>query len=453
MIWEYNFNLFVGTWDLSGSLIAYESYAATVTLPDRVEALTFVPNRSTAGLLDFGFLATHADLGLPASVSTGDFFENLVINSVQQDLSHDPMALATVEWTNGYIFDLEAIYLEFEVDIGAPEGYRSTVLIDLTEYNPALTNSLDGFYQVQEYDEFLGVYSPYLPATGSYIALGDIGDFVYATQIQDPTAQGDLIRGTAENDYLTGQGARDTIHGKDGNDAINGNAGDDLLFGEAGNDDIRGGKGNDTINGGGGRDNLAGDDGNDKILGGSGSDSLAGGAGHDLIKGGGGNDFISDVFGNDTVYGNGGLDKIDVVWGDDLVFGGGGADKIWGSNGSDTLSGDGGNDTLFGGQDNDIIRGGKGADILVGDAGDDQLTGGSGADEFRYSVGHDVITDFSAEDKLRLTEAYWYNVERPRDLAQYAHQDGDDLILDFGKGNILELRGMTYEGLHDVILH
>lgn len=396
MLWEYSFNVWVGTWDVSGSLLAYESYAMTVTLPSRAENVKFTPTKGNAGLPDFGFLAAIDDLGTPASVTAGDFFETVVIGGIEQDLSDQPMALAAIEWTNGYMFDLDAYFLEFEVDIGRSDEYRYSVLISLSEDTPPIANSLDGSYTMGEFDELLGVYSP-VSASGGYIAVNDIDGFSYATSIPDPNGVGDRINGGAGADYLAGLGMRDTIHGKDGADTLKGNAGHDLLFGEGGNDLIYGGKGNDTIVGSTGKDQLFGDEGNDKILGGSGDD------------------------------------------------------KIWGGHENDTLSGEAGNDRLFGENGNDLLNGGRGVDLLEG--GHDQLTGGSGADEFRYSLGHGVITDFSPEDSMRFTLAGLYDIEEPADLTRYSSQDGDTLVLNFGKGNILELHGMTFEDLHDIILH
>ncbi len=109
-----------------------------------------------------------------------------------------------------------------------------------------------------------------------------------------------------------------------GGDADNnflGTAQDDFLDGQGGNDKIQGLAGNDRIEGGDGADRLFGGDepqnflsGNDAIYGQRGSDEVIGGYGADVLNGGTGNDIIFDGPGDDsavdTIVGGDGDDRI-----------------------------------------------------------------------------------------------------------------------------------------------
>lgn len=81
-----------------------------------------------------------------------------------------------------------------------------------------------------------------------------------------------IVRGTQNDDNITGSSQNDTLEGNDGDDIIVGGLGHDSITGGAGNDDLTGGIGKDTISGG---------DGDDVIYAGLGGDVLSGGAGAD----------------------------------------------------------------------------------------------------------------------------------------------------------------------------
>lgn len=127
------------------------------------------------------------------------------------------------------------------------------------------------------------------------------------------------IKGTGEDNRITGAV---------GGEEMRGLAGDDLLTGAGGADSLFGGSGDDVLKGGGGLDSLLGNGGDDTLIGGGRSDFLKGGGGADLIKGGGG---------ADTLNGNGRDDTLDGGRGDDLLKGGGGADVFAFSGGLDTV--------------------------------------------------------------------------------------------------------------------
>jgi Ca2+-binding RTX toxin-like protein len=226
---------------------------------------------------------------------------------------------------------------------------------------------------------------------------------------------------------------------------------------------------NDTLVGGLGDDTLAGGDDNDSLDGGVGNDSLEGGDGHDTLTGGDGDDVIWVGAQGDNSYGN------------DEASGGVGNDLIYGSNGADTLRGDEGNDTISGGEegstadkdkiyggdgddllqsgqtttptaermdDGDNLYGGNGDDTLVGGAANDKLSGGKdddslegglGADQFVFKVngGLDVVLDFENDvDEIDLTD---FSFADSATAMNFASQNGDDVVFDFGIGDILTL--------------
>jgi len=254
----------------------------------------------------------------------------------------------------------------------------------------------------------------------------------------------DILIGTADDDYRSGQ------------------RGDDQISGLAGHDFLDGGVGNDTIDGGSGDDVLFGGDDNDVLIAGTGDDEAYGDVGADIIIGGRGHDYLDGGDGADSLYGGdhlatGGLpfqavadmesDTLDGGAGDDVLFvsyndvadGGVGTDRlfasflaanggvfldfsvdaesaiaqelnavlanfetfsVWGSryddsfvgdSGDNSISGDAGDDQLDGGGGNDQLRGGLGRDELFGGDDNDVLFGGEGADRLTGGLGDDLL--------------------------------------------------------------
>ena len=101
----------------------------------------------------------------------------------------------------------------------------------------------------------------------------------------DDNEPGQLLRGTVDDDVLTGGNGNDTLGGQSGNDILDGGAGNDTLFGVAGNDTLNGGDGNDLLRGQSGNDILDGGAGDDTLLGGNQFDRLNGGDGDDSLDG------------------------------------------------------------------------------------------------------------------------------------------------------------------------
>ena len=104
------------------------------------------------------------------------------------------------------------------------------------------------------------------------------------------TMQDDVITGTAGHDYIVALAGDDTVNAGDEGDRVFGNRGDDTLNGEGGNDRLIGGPGEDGLSGGGGNDLLRGRHGNDALDGGGGNDRMWPGAGEDTQAGGEGDD-------------------------------------------------------------------------------------------------------------------------------------------------------------------
>lgn len=268
------------------------------------------------------------------------------------------------------------------------------------------------------------------------------------------------MRGTDDDQHLTGTIGNDMIDAKGGNDQVEGMAGDDTLIGGAGGDSLYGGEGNDILIGGSGDDWMQGGSGDDiyRLEAGFGSDFVNQDSsyGFDSIEFGPGlspddalvsrdweNLIISFAGTNDRVVVYGFFSessdrKIDqvafadgTVWDvaelvrrhllpnednqymfgtadNDVLDGGGGSDRLYGKEGddhliggtgSDTLDGEAGDDTLEGGDDSDALYGRDGADTLIGGRGNDDLAGGDGADVYRFSLG-DGYDEIQEEDNL-----------------------------------------------------
>lgn len=285
----------------------------------------------------------------------------------------------------------------------------------------------------------------------------DVEDPVAGMYLEASEGNNSII-GSAGNDTLWGNSGNDTIRGGDGDDLIHGVSGDNRLWGGAGNDTIYGGSGNDIIGGGPGDDliysgegqnTVYGAAGNDTIFGGDGGNRLWGGPGDDLIYGGDGDDRLGAGAGNDTVYTGGG---------NNVVYGGGGDDLIIVTGGgNNTIFGGEGNDTLIGGPGNDRLGGGPGDDRLHAGPGDDTMRGGNGADTFVFHAGDELllVLDFtySDNDMLELQEAIWGGGLTPVQVVdQFGSVLGDDIVLNFGGGDIITLQGLgDIFLLHDYI--
>ncbi|MGI9600635.1 MAG: S8 family serine peptidase [Acidimicrobiales bacterium] len=235
---------------------------------------------------------------------------------------------------------------------------------------------------------------------------------------QSPTANDDVILGTAGPDTIVAGLGNDTVCSLGGDDTVNGGAGNDWVDAGADNDIVFGLDGADTLEGGAGDDQLLGFAGDDILSGGSGADILNGGADNDSLDGGdhndqlygqGGDDTADGGSGDDFIIGVDGTDELDGGPGNDVVNGGPGGDTLNGSTGDDVLYGLAGDDTLNGGDDNDSVFGQLGSDTIDGGAGDDALWGNeqddtitdpSGTNVINGGPDHDTITGGSDDDQI-----------------------------------------------------
>ena len=209
----------------------------------------------------------------------------------------------------------------------------------------------------------------------------------------------------------SGGSGHDVILGNDAANLLRGNAGDDFLMGRGGADTLDGGAGFDTVS------YAESATGVRVAMGNNGSGSASDGdryisieavegSNHaDTLIGGNSADTLFGLGGDDVISGGNNADTLDGGDGDDRLDGGNDNDTLIGGNGDDTLDGGNGNDVLNGGAGNDTISGGNGNDVINGGAGDDRLQGGNGNDRFLFDAdsGTDTILDFRKGDIIDLS--------------------------------------------------
>jgi serralysin len=295
-----------------------------------------------------------------------------------------------------------------------------------------------------------------------------------------------IVNGNAERNVIVGSSQDDILNGGGGDDNINGGALNDLIDGGSGNDWLVGGSGIDTLNGGDGNDTITSDGDGGTYTGGGGNDMMLSGNGGQTMDGGAGRDFIdlransgdylfnmktgatnlaNDSFtrfeearmgiGNDTVKGAGAGNRIDGGNGKDKLIGLGGKDTLTGGQGNDILKGGAGKDNLSGGEGKDKINGGSGDDIIRGGSGFDILSGKGGKDVFIFSRGSDVdkILDFKNNvDTLYLDGSLWGGrLSEQQVVDTYATVSGNNVILDFGGGDRVQLAGFASHGTNALV--
>ncbi|MEA3011075.1 MAG: serralysin [Sphingomonadales bacterium] len=276
----------------------------------------------------------------------------------------------------------------------------------------------------------------------------------------------------------TGGGGDDVIRGNDVDNVLLGMAGTDLLYGQAGNDTLNGGLGADAMWGGIGNDSYVVDDSGDIVTeaAGEGTDSvsssisytlgdnvetltltglalngtgngldnvLTGNELNNVLLGGAGDDTLYGMAGNDTLNGGLGADKMVGGTGNDLYFVDNSGDVVTelGGEGTDTVSssisytlGDNVENLILTGSAtdgtgnalNNVLTGNALSNHLNGGAGDDRLIGGDGVDYLTGGAGNDIfVGEINA--------------------SQVASKGGLislDVVLDFAKGDIIDLSGI-----------
>ena len=150
----------------------------------------------------------------------------------------------------------------------------------------------------------------------------------------------DRVLGGAGHDELTRRQRQGHAAGRRGDDLFFAQAGDDYVVGGDGIDSVHLGIGSDVYEGNGsGGDIVRGLAGHDTITGGSDGDLLLGHLGLDVINGAGGNDTIRAGIARDIISGGDGDDLLDAAPGWDVLDGGAGNDTLIGSLGNDQMTG------------------------------------------------------------------------------------------------------------------
>ncbi|MBY6054902.1 calcium-binding protein [Leisingera daeponensis] len=264
----------------------------------------------------------------------------------------------------------------------------------------------------------------------------------------------EMLRGSAHNDLLIGNGGRNYFRGIEGNDTIRGGSGrDEVRYDRdaryGGTNGVEVDLATQTATDGFGDtdrvfsiEDVRGSAKGDRIFGNSAANKLDGEAGFDRLLGRNGNDLLLGDGGNDTLNGGDGRDTLNGGVGRDLLLGGRHNDRLAGAGGNDTLNGGGGNDTLFGGTGNDR---------MIGAAGNDRLFGNGGSDTFVFAngFGKDTIGGFNALDnneKINLSAVS--SITGLTDLRNnHMTQSGNDVIIDDRSGNTITLTGVQLSDL------
>ena len=303
----------------------------------------------------------------------------------------------------------------------------------------------------------------------------------------------DNISGTGNglNNTIIGNAGRNSVKDAGGNDYVNLGSGNDYVLVGGGIDTFFGGSGKDYIsyyNSGGVRLDLAANTAsgswavNDTI---SSFESASGSkTGNDIIHGTSGSNVIRTYGGNDKIYDRGGDDYVDLGAGNDYVLVGGGVDTFVGGSGKDyisyynsggvrldlaanTASGSWavndtissfesasgsktGNDTIQGTNGPNVIRTYGGNDHLHGRGGNDVLAGGAGADQFYFAFGDDKdrIADFENNIDTLVIEGFDV-ISNSTDALSYARQSGNDVVFDFGMGDVLTVEEISISAIAD----
>lgn len=262
------------------------------------------------------------------------------------------------------------------------------------------------------------------------------------------------LKGDAKNNSITGGDSDEVIRGFEGNDVLKGGGGNDYLWGNEGNDTLNGGMGADTLKGGGGADTyvimkqgqivnvvdfsvpnkdridvtdvlgtvfgfnkaLAFDKGFLQLQ--QQGKDVGVYADLDGNAGPGQKDLIAML--NNAVASKIGLDSF--ILPEDAkpapippsqptkdaldIDGTASKNLLVGGNGNDTIRGQGGDDTIQGGAGNDSLWGNDGKDRIIGGYGADTIKGGNGNDTYVYQDikdAGDVILDFRKGEKLDIS--------------------------------------------------
>jgi Ca2+-binding RTX toxin-like protein len=292
--------------------------------------------------------------------------------------------------------------------------------------------------------------------------LHDNISIAYGTIVENATGGGgdDLIIGNDVDNVLLGNAGADRIEGRLGNDTLNGGLGADAMLGGLGNDAYLVDDSGDVVTeaAGEGTDGVSSsisytltDNVENLVLTGSAlngtgnalDNAITGDSLGNVLLGGLGNDTLTGLGGDDTLDGGAGADSMIGGTGNDLYFVDNAGDSVveLGGEGTDTVSssisytlGDNVENLILTGSASDgtgnslnnLLTGNALSNHLDGGAGNDRLIGGDGVDFFTGGAGNDIFVG-----EINATKV--------------ASKDGPvslDVVLDFAKGDIIDLSGI-----------
>lgn len=287
----------------------------------------------------------------------------------------------------------------------------------------------------------------------------------------DVVSRIEAVRGSFSADRILGSDGKETFTGFGGDDVFDGRGGFDTadyseedgatgvtvdLLARRATDsfgDMDKLKSIEGVRGTGFADELLGRDVDDVFEGLAGDDVIDGRGGFDLVRydreAGAVQGIVVDLGDGTATDGFGDADQLIAI---EAVRGGAFADRIKGDDDANRFDGGGGDDRLFGLDGADSLIGGSGLDVLVGgrdgdllDGGEraDFLTGGKGGDTFRFEddCGRDRILDFGRGDVIDLS-----GHSGAEDLRQRTDADGNAVAV-LGGGDSITFAGLSWDDL------
>ena len=351
--------------------------------------------------------------------------------------------------------------LDFQTD--QTSGAANIASVVLTSVKTLLLGGTELTLRAAQLGGFVGIFGTGLQERLILSAAGTVDltgtTIVNIDEIRGSAgADGNILTGAAQAQFVDGLNGADSIQGTLGNDVIKAGNGADAVSGNEGNDTIRGEQGADNLNGGIGNDvvqfvgvsDISGlaetvDGGNDvdtlnfQALGASGRVDLSLATILNIevlnIVNNQATLTASQLGSYETITGSGLFERVQlsaagvadltgaaIINSDEFrgtagavsfLLAGASGNMIFNTlGGADSVSGGEGSETFLGGSGNDTLLGGGGADVIAGQGGTDSLTGGLDADLFTFDdltemgtgAARDVITDFAhGIDVIRLT--------------------------------------------------
>jgi serralysin len=281
---------------LIGSAVTFVSPGIDRATAEKFLANGGQPSQVRHYITDGDWRSLIGDVFIPGKVTVGTYEAPIATSAGQVDY-------ATRKHSSGILADFSAIL----TDTSDPDIARVRAITDkpsdltLSEISVADLNRPDFSFVGKDWQalvQILQTNNPNLLTVLNRQGAEEVRDHFGAGNIfglidraivgQNPISAEQLNQPTAEDDLIVGSDCNDRIRGLTGDDYIRGNAGNDRLFGDAGNDALIGGEGRDRLNGGAGDDILTGGKGRDLFLFGDKNPFTASALGVDRI-----NDFVA----------------------------------------------------------------------------------------------------------------------------------------------------------------